>query len=124
MIEKLTNIVERSIVLVTKGRVEIFVADDDHGFSWGALSKPRPGAWRGTHVAILTNDPPENLIEEHQGYAIRGYLYTSRRETDRTSFLNVQDGLTQRNPVRVRASITKDGKAEQVEIIRPLRSAR
>ncbi len=122
MIEKLTNIIERSIVLVTQGRVEIFVADNDHGFSWGALAKPRPGAWRGTHVAIITDNALEGLDEEHQGYAKRGYLFTSRRETGRTNYLNVMDGAGQSSEVRVRAIITPDGKAEQVEIIRPLRS--
>ncbi len=122
MIEKLTNIIERSIVLVTQGRVEIFVAENDHGFSWGALAKPRPGAWRGTHVSIITEDALEGLDEEHQGYARSGYLYTSRRETGRTNYLNVADGAGQSLEVRVRAKITPDGRAEQVEIIRPLRT--
>ena len=121
MIETLANIIERSIVLVTKGRVEIFVAEEDHGFSWGALTKERPGAWRGTHVAIMTDNALEGLDEEHQGYAKSGYLYTSRREPNRTNYLNVLDGAGQSNEVRVRARISADGKAEELTIIRPHR---
>ena len=124
MIETLTNIIERSIVLVTAGRVEIFVAEPDHGFSWGALSKPRPGVWRGTHVAIITDNALEGLDEEHQGFAKKGYLYTSRRETGRTSYLNVQDGANESSEVRVKACITPDGKAKELTIIRPLRKFR
>jgi len=124
MIEVITNILERSKVLVAKGRVEIFIADEDRGFSWRALSKPRPGVWRGIHVAILTDDPLENLEEEHQAYTKHGYLFTSRLETDRTTFLNIQDGMTQRDPVRIRACLTHDGRAQKVEIIRPIRRNR
>lgn len=122
MIELFTDIIERSKVLLAPGRVEIFIAERDHGFSWGALAKPRPGAWRGTHVTILTNEALKCLEEEHDGYAQRGYLYTSRMEPERTTFLNVEDGVDQRGKVRVRARITSAGIPERVEIIRPLRS--
>ncbi len=123
MIEIFTNIIERSLVLVTQGRVEVFIADEDHGFSRGALAKPRPGVWRGTHVAIITNET-DSLEEEHQGYAISGYLYTSRREPNRTNFLNVTDGAGISREVRVKTRITPDGKAENLTIIRPHRAPR
>lgn len=120
MIESLTGIIGRSKILVAPQRVEIFIAEPDHGFSWGALAKPRPGVWRGIHIAILTPHALESLDEEHDGFTQRGYLHTSKWEADRTKALDFLDLTSRTERVRVRASLTADGKAEQVDIIRPI----
>jgi hypothetical protein len=124
MIETISGIITRSRILVAPDRVEIFIAGEHDEFSWGALAKPRPGMWRGIHIAILTPHALANLEEEHEGFTKRGYLHTSRWRTDDTKALDFLDHASKTERVRVRASISADGRAEQVEIIRPIRRNR